>query len=162
MLHCKAKGLGTIKYRWFRSDTKEGRLKPVYQSKNEWFLIDCLTQKHCGYYVCHAENEYEYAASRRVHISAHLPTAAILIRETKCMYNFSWMNELNSYYHAVMQPLIKILKQPWSQLIPKGGQFHLLCEAISSGGEQLHYQWYFSGKPIAGATESEFIRYMCT
>lgn len=86
MLHCKAEGLGPITYSWFRSDTKEGRPKPVYQSENEWYVIKCLAQKHWGYYVCHAENQYEYAASRRVHISAHLPTAAALTRRTKCKY----------------------------------------------------------------------------
>ena len=59
---------------------------------------------------------------------------------------------------AVVQPLIKILKQPWSQLIPKGGRFRLLCEAVNSGDEPLQYQWYFSGMPIAGATESVLIR----
>jgi hypothetical protein len=59
---------------------------------------------------------------------------------------------------AAVQPLIKILKQPWSQLIPKGGRFHLLCEAVNSGDEPLQYQWHFCGMPIAGATESKFIR----
>jgi hypothetical protein len=80
MLHCKAEGLGPITYSWFRSDTKEGRLKPVYQSTNEWYVINKLAQKHWGYYVCHAENRYEYAASRRVHISAHLPIASLVPR----------------------------------------------------------------------------------
>jgi hypothetical protein len=86
MLHCKAEGLGPITYSWFRSDTKEGRLKPVYRSTNEWYVIYRLAQKHWGYYVCHAENQYEYTASRRVHISAHLSTAATLARRTKCKY----------------------------------------------------------------------------
>ena len=86
ILHCKAESLGPITYSWFRSDTKEGRLKPVYQSVSEWYVINHLAQKHWGYYVCHAENQYEYAASRRVHISAHLPTAATLTRRTKCKY----------------------------------------------------------------------------
>ena len=84
MLHCKAEGLGPITYSWFRSDTKEGRLKPVYQSANEWYVINRLAQKHWGYYVCHAENQYEFAASRRVHISVHLPTTATLTRRTRC------------------------------------------------------------------------------
>jgi hypothetical protein len=84
MLHCKAEGLGPITCTWFKSDTKEGRLKPVYQSTNEWYVINHLAQKHWGYYVCHAGNQYEYAASRRVHISAHPPTAATLVRRTEC------------------------------------------------------------------------------
>ena len=95
MLHCKAKGLGKISYRWFKSDTKDGKSKPIYQDENGWYVINSLAQKHWGYYVCHAENQYESAISRRVHISAHLPT---LVPKTKCnaytalFFNVSWVD----------------------------------------------------------------------
>ena len=92
MLHCKAEGLGPITYRWFMSDTKDGKLKLIYHSENEWYIIDSLAQKHWGYYVCHAENQYEYAASRRVHISAHLPTASTLTRRTRRMCTYIVLN----------------------------------------------------------------------
>ena len=42
ILHCKAEGLGPITYSWFKSDTKEGRLKSVYQSVKEWYVINHL------------------------------------------------------------------------------------------------------------------------
>ena len=89
MLHCKANGLGPITYTWFRSDTKDGRPKPVCQTTNEWYGIHSLAQKHWGYYVCHAANQYEQAISRRVRVTAHPPNAATLARRTNrvCLCN---------------------------------------------------------------------------
>ena len=82
ILHCHAKGLEPISYTWFKSDTKEGRAKPVFQSANGYYAIKSLAQKHWGYYICHAENQYEHATSRRVRVTAHPPNAAILTRRT--------------------------------------------------------------------------------
>ena len=161
MLHCKAEGLGKISYRWFKSDTKDGKPKPVFHGENEWYVINSLAQKHWGYYICHAENQYESAISRRVHISAHLPTSKIKCNAYTALFLMCSGLTIAIYvynHYAVERPLIKILKQPWSQLIPKGGRFRLLCEAVNSGDEPLQYQWYSSGKPIAGATNQVFIR----
>lgn len=54
--------------------------------------------------------------------------------------------------------LIKIVKQPWSQVIPLEGRFRLLCEAVSSRDEPLFYQWHFHGTAIPGATKQTYIR----
>ena len=85
MFHCKAEGLGPITYSWFISDTKDGRPKLISQGTSEWYVINSLTQKHWGYYVCHAENRFEHVVSRKVHLSAHLPNAATLTRRTRRM-----------------------------------------------------------------------------
>lgn len=83
LLHCQAKGLGEITYRWFKSDTKAGKPEPIHHSKNECYVIERLAQKHWGYYFCQAENHFENARSRTVHVSAHLPTAGTISRRTK-------------------------------------------------------------------------------
>ena len=70
--------------------------------------------------------------------------------------NFSFVNVAMTT--GTPQPLIKIKRQPWNHVVPLGGRFRLLCEAVSSGDEPLHYQWYFSGNPIPGENGNVFIR----
>ena len=55
-------------------------------------------------------------------------------------------------------PMIRFTKLPWSQVVPLGGRFRLLCEAHSTADEPLHYQWYFNGLPQDGETDSQLIR----
>ena len=87
ILHCKAVGVeDDIKYRWLKSDTKDGKpTKCVSCEPFEWYVIDHLAQKHWGYYFCQAENSFESAVSRKVHVSALLPNEATLSRRTKRM-----------------------------------------------------------------------------
>lgn len=86
ILHCQAEGQGDLTYMWFKSDTKNGEEKPV--ANGEFYLMRHLSQRDWGYYCCRAGNRYENAVSRKVRVSAHLPTAATLTRRPKCTYMY--------------------------------------------------------------------------
>ena len=55
-------------------------------------------------------------------------------------------------------PVIRIIKHPRAQVVPEGGRFRLICKAVSTEDEPLHYQWYRSGIKLGGETQMELVR----
>jgi len=142
-LICEAEGLGNITYLWLKSSTKDGRKEPVKAGSGVTINGGILSfewlhgQKHRGYYTCQAENDQNHIDSKTVLVSAEPRTG----------------NE-----REIKAPVIRIMKQPRSQVVSQGSSFRLICKAVSTRDEPLHYQWYRSGIKLMGESQTELVR----
>ena len=60
----------------------------------------------------------------------------------------------------VKRPVVRVTKQPRSQVVPKRGEFRLTCRAVSTEDEPLQYQWYHSGSMLTGSTQETLVRWV--
>ncbi len=174
-LRVSAEGVGDISYIWFRSSTKDGNFQPIknQQSNNhEVLYFNRLRQNDWGYYFCQAENGSHFVQSKTVCVRPTIPS----MKRSNCEYTYlslSWtiitiiaifkclsINFCYVHFPAAFKlPLIRIKKNPWSQIVPEGGKFKLMCEAVCTENVPLGYQWYYCAKTIHGATDFTYIRY---
>ncbi len=62
-----------VTYLWFRQDTRDGKKNLVKTCEDGVLGFRELSQKDWGYYLCEAQNEFEFISSKTVKVSMNVP-----------------------------------------------------------------------------------------
>ena len=57
-----------VTYLWFKQDTREGKMYHIKTCDDGVLTFPHLSQKNWGYYVCQAQNEFQFIKSDIVHV----------------------------------------------------------------------------------------------